>query len=166
MKGEVIIMYRTRMALKKWFALLIVLIAAPMVLAMGCTNKAPDIRIEKASAQVSPSMVGVASVFMNIVNAGGEDVLLSARTDMQGTVTELHDMKEGKMVKVERITVPSRGAVELKPGSLHVMIFGLPKDMKPGGNITMHLVFQKAGDVALTVALERNEGHQMGHGGH
>lgn len=160
-------MNRKRKAVKMfWFALLIVLTAASFVAAAGCADKAPDIRIEKASAQSSPAMLGVASVFMNIVNTGGKDVLLSARTDSKGTVTELHDMKQGKMVKVERINVPSRGIVELKPGSLHIMIFGLPKDVKPGSNIRMHLVFEKAGELALTVAWESNRGHQMGHGGH
>lgn len=147
-------------------AFLILLAAAATVLSPGCENKASHIRIEKASARSSPAMLGAASVFMNIVNNGGRDALVSARTEMEGTVTELHDMKDGKMVKVERIDVPSNAIVELKPGSLHIMIFGLPKDMKPGGGIKMHLLFQKAGELVLTVALEGNMGHQMGHGSH
>ncbi|OGW43388.1 MAG: hypothetical protein A2X57_04960 [Nitrospirae bacterium GWD2_57_8] len=160
-------MNRNRNGLKMfWFALLIVPAAASMIPAIGCTNKAPDIRIEKASAQVSPAMLGVASVFMNIVNSGGKDVLLSSKTDVKGTVTELHDIKDGKMVKVERIDVPSSGIGQLKSGSLHIMIFNLPKDLKPGSSIRLVLVFEKAGEMALTVAMESNMMHQMGHGGH
>ena len=59
----------------------------------GCKEGVPVIAIESPEAAVSPMWVGAASVFMKIMNTGrGDDVLVGARTDIPGTVTEMHDI--------------------------------------------------------------------------
>ncbi len=58
----------------------------------ACSPGEPQIVVEEPEAKLSPVILGVASVFMKIVNTGnGDDRLLSARTDMPGAITELHD---------------------------------------------------------------------------
>lgn len=62
--------------------------------------------------------------------------------------TELHDhINEGgimKMRPVEAIIVETP-TVELKPGSLHIMLMGLKKELKAGETVKMRLTFEKAG---------------------
>ena len=48
-----------------------------------------------------------------------------------------------KMQPVENIPVPASGSVELKPGSLHVMLFGLNKELKTGDTFPLTLQVRK-----------------------
>ena len=71
--------------------------------------------------------------------------------DVPDTIVEFHDMKDGKMVKVKSIRIPSNDKVEMIPGDLHVMIFNLPKDIAPGYEFTLNLDFEKSGRKSVTV---------------
>ncbi len=100
--------------------------------------------------------VGVCSVFMKIENAGnGDDALLGARADIPGTFAELHAVRDGKMVKSGRISVPAKGAVELRPGGRHIMIFKMPPDMREGQEFVLLLTFEKSGEKRVTLKLLR-----------
>lgn len=63
--------------------------------------------------------------------------------------TELHDHinEEGvmKMRPVKAIAINENSVVELKRGSLHIMLMNLKKDLKEGETIKMRLVFKKEG---------------------
>jgi copper(I)-binding protein len=130
--------------------------AAVMVCAMlsgglsACTGKAPRtplISVQDQRAVLSPSLLGVGSVFLKIANAGrADDTLLGARVSIPGTVVEIHDVRDGKMVKLEKLSIPSHGTVELKPNGLHLMIFKMPRSMKPGQRFTLFLTFEKSGE--------------------
>ena len=54
------------------------------------------------------------------------------------------------MRPVARIEVPAGGKLELKPGSYHVMLIDLIKELKAGDKVEITLVFEKAGDVKVT----------------
>ncbi|MFN3395462.1 MAG: copper chaperone PCu(A)C [Thermodesulfovibrionales bacterium] len=86
---------------------------------------------------------GVVSVFMRISNSGGKDYLTGARTDINGSIVELHDVKNGRMVKVNSIKIPSEGKVEMIPGGIHIMIFNLPDNIIKGNEINLYLRFDK-----------------------
>src|SRR5574340_573951 len=81
----------------------------------GCTSQPPQIAIEGQYANLSPMFFGVGSLFMKINNAGGRDALVSATVNVPDATVEVHDVKDGKMVKIERMKVPSRSTLELKP---------------------------------------------------
>lgn len=134
--------------------------------AMGGAPKAPEITIEAPEAMLSPALLGVASVFMKIVNSGGPDTLLAARVNVPKAVVELHDVKDRRMVKVDSIKIPKRSTVELKPGSLHIMIFELPKDIKEGSKLVLTLVFEKSGEKQVAVEIASMSGQMMHHQGH
>lgn len=112
----------------------------------GCTAGSPALEIESPQAKLSPVMVGVGSAFLTIVNKGsGNDTLVAASVDIPGTTTELHDVQKGRMAKIEKIPIPSNGSVVLHPGSLHIMIFNMPREVKAGRNFTLTLLFSKSG---------------------
>jgi copper(I)-binding protein len=116
----------------------------------ACSPGEPSITIEEQKAVLSPIIVGAGSIFMKIVNAGsGNDTLLNAQTDIGGTIVELHDMKEGRMIKVNKIPIHSKSTVPLRPAGLHLMIFKLPRETKPGHEFTMTLIFKKSGEIRL-----------------
>lgn len=150
----------TQFSLKTW-----IFLAAATLAFSACTEKAADIRVEDTRAMLSPMMVGAGSVFMKIVNSGkGGDALLSARASIPGTVTELHDVKKGRMVKTDFIRIPSESTAVLQPGHLHIMIFKMPPSVKAGSKCDLVLTFQRSGEKTVNVeftnaATNRRPGH-------
>jgi periplasmic copper chaperone A len=94
--------------------------------------------------------------FMKLVNAGGNDKLLSATAEVSKTV-ELHEMRmEGdvmRMRQVDGIELPAGKTVELKPGGYHVMFIGLKAPLKVGDSFPMKLKFEKAGEATVSVSV-------------
>ncbi len=115
-----------------------------------CPAAPSEITVKEQKAVLSPMIVGAGAAFMTIVNTGsGDDTLVRARTDMPETIVELHDVKDGKMIRTEEIPIPAKGTVSLRPGALHIMIFRMPKTVKDGHKFTMTLVFKKSGEVSI-----------------
>ncbi|WP_159651246.1 copper chaperone PCu(A)C [Vibrio atypicus] len=104
-----------------------------------------DIMAHHAYARATPPNAATSAVFAEIMNRGDSDrFIVSATTDAAEKV-ELHDViKEGdvmKMRQVDRIKVPANGSVELKPGSLHIMLFDLKKPLVEGEKIDVQVTF-------------------------
>ena len=54
---------------------------------------------------------------------------------MPSAAVELHDVKDGKMAAIDKISIPPDGVVELKPKSLHIMIFKMPRGQRQAMNL-------------------------------
>jgi copper(I)-binding protein len=104
-------------------------------------------------AQATPSGHGNGAVYATIANTGKTaDALVGASSDAAER-TELHrTVDEGGVMKMRpqtRIEVPAGGAIEMKPGSYHVMLMGLTRDLVPGQKVAVTLTFEKAGRVVV-----------------
>ena len=131
---------------------------ALMTGAIAACSGTPHIEIEGQKAVLSPILLGTCSIFMKIENSGrGDDILLSAKTDIPGTVTEIHGVADGKMVRRERIPIPAREMVELRPGSLHIMVLRIPRDMRAGGEFFLYLRFERSGEMRVPLILAKAE---------
>lgn len=134
---------------------LLFLLAATSSGTAAC-SRVPRIEIDRPEARLSPVLLGVCSIFMKIENFGnGDDTLLGARVDIPGTITELHDVKDGKMVKRGEISIPANSVVDLRPGSMHIMVLRMPVDMKEGQEFTVLLNFEKSGEKRVAVTLAK-----------
>lgn len=121
---------------------------------IACSTGEPHVLVEEPEAKLSQVMLGVASVFMKIVNSGnGDDRLLSARTDTPGTMTELHDENDGKMRTVTSMDVPANSTLVLGPSGKHIMIFRLARNTAAGTELRMVLTFKRSGERAVTLRL-------------
>jgi hypothetical protein len=60
------------------------------------------------------------------------------------------------MQKMDRLEIPAGGSVELKPGSYHIMLIDLTRELKAGEKIDLTLNFEKAGDVKVTAEVREN----------
>jgi len=114
--------------------------------------KVGNIKIENAYTRSTVPGQQVAGGFMKIENKGGVDQLISASSPVAGEV-QLHEMAmEGnvmKMRQVKDITVPAGGAVELKPGGLHLMFMNIKAPLAAGETVPVKLKFAKAGEVEV-----------------
>ena len=110
------------------------------------------IKIEDAYTRSTVPGQQVAGGFMKIENKGAADQLISASSPVAGEV-QLHEMAmEGnvmKMRQVKDIAVPAGGAVELKPGGLHLMFINIKAPLAAGETVPVKLKFAKAGDVEV-----------------
>jgi len=93
------------------------------------------------------------ALYMTIRNTGSQpDHLLQVKSDVAARI-ELHTVeKQGNdmvMRQVPSIEVPAGGEVQLMPGSFHVMLFGLTRDLKTGDMVDLTLQFEKAGAVTI-----------------
>ncbi|WP_073953468.1 copper chaperone PCu(A)C [Thalassospira sp. TSL5-1] len=114
---------------------------------------ANDISISNAWSKESIGRVPNGAVFFNIENAGAEDRVIGATSDLADR-TELHThIMDGNVMKMRQVkdgvAVPAHGAVAFKPGSYHVMLLGLHDPLKAGQHIALTLQFEKAGDVPV-----------------
>ena len=138
-------------------AILTLLLLTGLTVLTGCRQGAPSIRIELPVAYLSPMIAGAGSVFLKINNAGnGNDVLLSAKTDIPDTITELHDVIDGKMSKINSIAVPAENVIEMRPGNRHIMIFNMPKEVREGSGFTVFLTFEKSGIKPIPIKFQNS----------
>lgn len=119
----------------------------------ACSQKPPDIQISDIIALPSPVMKGVASVFMRISNNGGRDYLIGAKTDIDGSIVELHNVKNGRMVKIKEVKIPANGKIEMIPGGMHIMIFNLPDKIMDSQELNLYLQFKKSGVRSLRIKI-------------
>ncbi len=110
------------------------------------------IKIENAYTRATAPGQQVAGGFMKIENKGAADQLISASSPVAGEM-QLHEMAmEGnvmKMRQVKDIAVPANGAVELKPGGLHIMFMNIKAPLTAGETVPVKLKFAKAGEVEV-----------------
>lgn len=149
--------------------------AASLTLATSAFADMSKIMVGDAYARASNTKAGAA--FMQIMNHSGEDDRLIAVKSGVAARTELHthmDMGDGvmKMMQVEEgFAIPAGATHALQRGGDHVMFMGLNAPFEHGGTVTVTLVFEKAGEVAVEVPvdLERKADHggmKNGHSGH
>ena len=114
--------------------------------------KVSSLQIDNAYTRATAPGQQVAGGFMKIENKGAADQLISASSPAAGEV-QLHEMAmEGNVMKMRQlkdIPVPAGGAVELKPGGLHLMLMNIKTPLAAGETIPVKLKFAKAGEVEV-----------------
>lgn len=133
-----------------------------------------NIMIKDAYIRVASKVAKTGAAFLEIHNMGDTaDRLLAVRTDI-AVKNELHthkDMGDGimKMMHVkEGFEIPAGGSHVLARGGDHLMFMGLKTRLEHGDEVEAVLVFEHAGEVALTIPvdLERKAVHSDTHAGH
>jgi periplasmic copper chaperone A len=150
--------------LPRLFALSLLLVAGA---AEAHDTKHGDLLIDHPWARPSAGQAKNGAAYLRIVNGGKTaDRLLSVSTPAAGKTelhTHVHEAGVMRMRQVEAIDVPAGGSVELKPGGLHVMLFGLEKPLHAGFGFPLTLTFAKAGAVEVTVLVEQPGTTPQGH---
>ncbi len=126
--------------------------------------KVGSIQISNAFTRSTVPGQQVAGGFMKIENKGPADELIEVSSPAAGDV-QLHEMAmEGnvmKMRQVKDIPVPAGGAVELKPGGLHLMFLNIKAPFAAGETIPVKLKFVKAGVVEVKMPVNAMGGGAM-----
>lgn len=121
-----------------------------MVLLVACSILLPTGGVAAQAVTVRDAWVreaatgrAVTAVFMTLVNQTDKSVALVRGSASVGDTLELHEMKrEGTMMRmapVHRMEIPAHGETELRPGGLHLMIFGLKAPLALGDTVRLTL---------------------------
>lgn len=146
------------------------------------TFTAGDIVVEAPWTRATPGGARVAGGYMRITNNGAEpDRLLGGSTNLSPRF-EVHSMETvdgvARMAEVEGgLEIPPGGTVELAPGGYHVMMMGLAAPVTEATEVAGTLLFERAGEIAITYAVapmgsrnapeaghDHHHGHGQGHG--
>jgi copper(I)-binding protein len=143
----------------------------------GTAPQEKTIAVEGAWARASVGGNGAA--FVTLANRGdSDDRLVAVKADVSPRAEFHTHLMEGNVMKmrhVDAIPVPAGRTVMLKPGGLHVMFIALEKKLVEGESFPLTLVFEKAGEITVSVAIGKigamgpgamgPGGMEHGHGG-
>jgi periplasmic copper chaperone A len=108
-------------------------------------------------ARAATGNVGV--VYMTIKNTGTVDDRLVAAATPVAEQAQLHISinRNGvmSMRPLSSIAVKANGQAILKPGGMHLMLVGLKQPLTADETFPLTLTFQKAGNLAVTVAVRQ-----------
>jgi len=104
-----------------------------------------DLTIDNPYVRLVPPGIKTTGAFMVIRNAGPKDIsLVEAESPVAQTVqlhTHINEDGVMKMRQVPSIDAKAKALVELKPGSYHIMLIDLNKELKEGDLIPITLKF-------------------------
>lgn len=118
-------------------------------------------------ASVTPGGVAVSAGYVEIANTGGEaDRLVSASSPRAGRV-EIHEMSMTggvmQMRALDGLDIPVGATVALAQGGNHLMFEDVTAPFVVGETIPVTLHFEKAGDISVSLPVQRLPAHSDGH---
>ncbi len=110
-----------------------------------------------SDAYVRASVPGqsVGAAYVSIHNHGPQDDFLIAAHSSAAASVDLHSSHNQQgmthMQRESRLRIPAGGALQMQPGGVHLMLQNLKTPLKAGEQVTLQLVFEKAGTQHLTL---------------
>lgn len=149
-------------------ALLLSALMASPLMAGAHEYDVGDLHVDHPWARATPPVAPTAAAYFIIHNKGAAaDRLLGAETAAAGRV-ELHEHvhQDGlmKMQHVQAVEVPAHGEARFEPMGYHVMLFDLKQPLAEGERFPMTLHFEKAGDLKVEIAVQKDA--PQAHGEH
>lgn len=139
--------------------LIFVLIAS---FVLSACNTSHEIEVHGAWARFAPKG-STSAIYMIIHNHSDiEDELTGITTDVATTI-EIHQSSIDtngvmQMEMQSSVRIPAGEEIEFAPGSLHIMLIDLTKDINVGDEITVTLHFKTRADITITVPVTDGEG--------
>lgn len=161
MKMHTTISFRSRSARptpglvgRGWLLALAWLLFAALAPVARAAGDSPAVQARDAYVRAVPPGQGNTAAFMHLANPTSQALALVAASTSAAKVVELHThvREDGmmKMRRIERIEVPARGEVVLRPGGLHLMLIGLRQPLAPGDAVDLRLLFDNDSALDLT----------------
>lgn len=145
-----------------------------LIAAVGTTSAWAQVKIDSAWARATVQGQKATGAFMTFT-APQTTRLVAVSTPVAG-VAEIHEMKMDngvmKMRALPALDLPANQAVELKPGSYHLMLMDLKAPLAKDGSVALTLTFKDAKgvesrqQVTVPVSTGMPQGHMPGHGEH
>lgn len=120
---------------------------------------AATVTIENAYVRATPPHTQNSAAFMKINNNSNKSLKLVAASSDIAERVELHShtMSDGmmKMRQVDEVLIEDNNFVELRPGSFHVMIFGLKAPLIEGETAQLKLYFDNGDEIVVDAPIKK-----------
>ncbi len=128
-------------------------------------SAADDVSVSDPYARAMPPGQPNSAMFLELTNSAKVDHALVAAESSVSKVVELHAHIEEdgmmKMRRMERVDLPAGEAVSFQPGGLHLMLIGLERQIEPGQQVVLTLIYED-GSRTRVEAPVRKVGSEMG----
>ena len=137
-------------------------VLAIVLAACGSSGTSSAVTPKISGAWARPAAAGgMSAAYFSIANpAGTPDALVSVTSPSVASAQVHETVVDGTgsaaMRSVDRVLLPAGETVVFKPGSYHVMLMGLAKDLSAGGTVELELVFEHAGRVVVTADVRQD----------
>ena len=149
---------RARRALRQ----LLVLLAIAMLPVRAMPAQATSVKVTDAWVREMAAGRTVTAVFLELTNAGAAERRLVRGATTAADTLELHEMKrDGGMMRmspVPQISIPAGETVSLRPGGLHLMLFGVKRPLAAGDTIRVTLTFDDGSTLEVPAAVRAMPG--------
>lgn len=145
-----------------------------LIATLGATTSWAQVKVDNAWVRATVQGQKATGAFMTLT-APQATRLVAVSTPVAG-VAEIHEMKVDagvmKMRAMTALELPAKQAVELKPGSYHLMLMDLKAPLAKDSSVALTLTFQDAKgaeskqQVTVPVTTAMPQGHMSGHGDH
>lgn len=129
--------------------------------ALYAGNAADSVEVDGAFARAVPPGQPNSASFLSLTNRDDVDHALTGADSNASEVVELHThlMEDGmmKMRRVDKIDLPAGETVKLEPGGLHIMLIGLEKQLMPGEDVEVTLIFEDGSRTTLKAPVKKVE---------
>ncbi|HEV8390786.1 MAG TPA: copper chaperone PCu(A)C [Dongiaceae bacterium] len=119
---------------------------------------AGTLAIQHPWARATAASAKAGALYLTVRNSGAEADRLLGVSTAAAERCELHLSETSgdvmTMRMVESMDVPAGGSATFAPQGAHIMLMGLKAPLKKGAHFTATLHFEKAGDVAVEVAVQ------------
>lgn len=133
-------------------AIAVVLLAVALVAGRLAHSAPAQLVVRDAVVRLAAVPGRPAAGYFVVMGGARDDRLLSVASPMARI--EMHEtmMANGamRMAPMKVAEVPAGGHVVFGPGGKHLMIYGLPAEVRPGGKVTLTFTFEHAGAVPVT----------------
>lgn len=130
-----------------------------LLLPFAATASDTELTIHDPYVRLVPGGIKTTGAFMVITNAGAKDVSLVEAASPAAQTVQLHNhINENgvmKMRQVPSIDVKANAQAELKPGSYHIMLIDLNKELKEGDLVPITLKFSDGQKKALEAQVRK-----------
>jgi periplasmic copper chaperone A len=128
-------------------------------LLLSSLANATTFTIEDAYVRATPPHAQNSVAFMQINNNSEKSLkLVSASSDIAERV-ELHShtMNDGimKMRQIDDVAINANAQVELRPGSFHIMFFGLKSALVEGDTVKLKLYFNNGDEIIVDAPVKK-----------
>lgn len=146
---------------------------AVALLLSGCagsesgTSTAPEPAATEERAEVSSVTIdagwakaaeadGMTGLFGTLRNEGSDDLVISGVESDAAKMVELHEVTaDGAMQEITGdVVIPAGGTLELAPGSDHIMLMGLTRELLAGDDVSVTVTFENGDTVRITVPVK------------
>ena|SRR5688572_9140008 len=129
------------------------------LLSLVSTSVFSQVTIENAWSRATAPGAKVGAGYFTIRNqSAAPDRLVGASSPAAARVETHVIEKQGEILRMREVKgyeVPAKGSFELKPGGPHLMLVDIKAPLKEGDRVPVTLKFEKAGEVAVQLRVER-----------